>query len=680
MAKKSARNAKAGIPRQKPGTAASGGEHELPDPQARPVRKKKPVTENSKLGRNLGIVLFLLAFFLYANTIGSGYALDDYGLILENNQTKAGSDALGQIFSSSYRAGSNMADVDLYRPLSKAMFAIEWSVSPASPGLNHFMNVVLFAFTGLLLFRTLRLYLKGTLVPFLASALFIVHPLHTEVVANIKGRDDILCFLFFIAAANFLFRFHQSGKNRFLVFTGIAYFLSFLSKESAITYLAALPLMLWFFTDADKKTYLRSAAVLAAVAAVFLLIRAAILPDVPSEPPEVDNYIAHLDGFLMQRANAVYILGIYLVKLLVPYPLVCDRSLQDIPVVGAGSWQFLLSLAVYLALTAFAVLRFRSKNPFAFCILYFIVTLSIVSNLPFLIGTNYAERLLYTPSLGFCLAVAFGLEKLMPGEAELSSLSSFFRSKGKVMALLALVALVFSVLTFNRNAEWENNDTLYAADIHKAPGSTKLNYFIAAHITLEKEISKYPAGSPERKKVLDSAYVLLKRSLAIYPGYADAMHKLAQVFADSGKPDSANIYYQKAIKIFPASPLYHNNYGTLLFNQGKPDEARKEFETAVKWNPGYADALNNIANAYGTEAGNLLREAQKDSLDPHRNDALARQKFETSLTYSLKALQYNPDYAPAYITTAITYGNLGNQAEQQKYQALAEQAKLRANR
>ena len=98
------------------------------------------------------------------NTLRHDYAFDDYGVILENDYTKSGISGLGTILSTGYRTSATSADTRLYRPLSKVMFALEWSISPHSPGLNHFVNVSLYALTVVLLFNALRLYISNSVL------------------------------------------------------------------------------------------------------------------------------------------------------------------------------------------------------------------------------------------------------------------------------------------------------------------------------------------------------------------------------------------------------------------------------------------------------------------------------------------------------------------------------------
>src|SRR5262245_18156818 len=153
-----------------------------------------------------------LAFVLYGNTVGHRYALDDTVVLTRNAYVKAGLAGLPDIFTHDALAGTEilshtgLTEGGRYRPLSMAMFAVEYQLFGLSPGPSHLINVLLFGLTGaalFALFRRLPLERASGPWPWLATAatlLFLAHPIHTEVVANIKGRDELLALLLSLAA------------------------------------------------------------------------------------------------------------------------------------------------------------------------------------------------------------------------------------------------------------------------------------------------------------------------------------------------------------------------------------------------------------------------------------------------------------------------------------------------
>src|SRR5262249_2744992 len=149
----------------------------------------------------------------------------------------------------SYRFGNATQGDNLYRPLPKIIFASLWDLSPGNALPFHALNVLLYALTGFLLFIVTSRLMNGNVsLPLVATALFIAHPIHTEVVANIKSLDEILSLIFFVLSLFSLQKFLRAYRKRWLAITMLSYFASLVSKESAITFLAVYPLVVFFFS------------------------------------------------------------------------------------------------------------------------------------------------------------------------------------------------------------------------------------------------------------------------------------------------------------------------------------------------------------------------------------------------------------------------------------------------
>src|SRR3972149_7555568 len=155
------------------------------------------------------IILFfiILSFLYYGNTLTHEYALDDAIVINQNLFTKNGISGIQDILSYDTFTGffgkeKKLVEGGRYRPFSLITFAIEYEFFGLSPHISHFINIALYAFTAIMLFLVLSALFAGYRqkyrflnIPFITTLIFIIHPVHTEVVANIKGRDEILALL-----------------------------------------------------------------------------------------------------------------------------------------------------------------------------------------------------------------------------------------------------------------------------------------------------------------------------------------------------------------------------------------------------------------------------------------------------------------------------------------------------
>ena len=176
------------------------------------------------------IVCFFFAFLLYANTLNHSYVLDDGGLISDNWVVTKGVQGIPIILKTTYWYGSNIV-LNTYRPLTLVMFAIEWQLSPNNPFLGHFINVLFYAISCLLLFIVLKKYLSSVhiVIPLAITLLFAAHPIHTEVVANIKSRDEIMSFFFLMLTLLSLHHWFTKRKWWSLLLSLLLYFLAFLA-------------------------------------------------------------------------------------------------------------------------------------------------------------------------------------------------------------------------------------------------------------------------------------------------------------------------------------------------------------------------------------------------------------------------------------------------------------------
>lgn len=536
------------------------------------------------------LVLGAVAFMLYCNTFNNGYVLDDRSAIVENKIVTQGVSAIPHIFSTPYLRGYTVNSNDLYRPIPLAMFAIEYQLCDGSPVAGHVVNVILFACCVLLLFFFLDdLFGNKTQLAFFTALLFALHPIHTEVVANIKSRDELLCFFFAFMALRAIVKYLRSGKPLQLVFATLFYFLSLLSKETSITFIFIVPVVVFYCHSKNKKYNISVIACTLFSALVFLGIRYSVLSahhaNNTFEFNIAGNALAAAPSAAIRIATAVYMLGRYLILLVVPYPLVCDYSYSSIPFVSFSNIWVLVSLLTYLLLIAiclYRLFRFRSDVA-AFSILLFLITLSLFSNVFFLVGATMAERFLFFPSAGFCLLPALMIDKLA---------GSNFKKKG---IILIVVAIPCFVLIFFRNHEWKDAYTLYRSDARKNPNSFRLHYYLGS--TLINNANE-ETDIAIKSRMLYDGINSLKRSLAIYPAFNSLYSEIGNSYLKLVQYDSAAPYLLHAVSLNPGDSFSVNELAALYFKTGKYRESVFLCNDLVKRYPAYARGYRNMGSCY----------------------------------------------------------------------------------
>lgn len=336
-------------------------------------------------------------------------------------------------------------------------------------------------------------------------------------------------------------------------------------------------------------------------AGVFLLIRSKIVSGGNSVILVEDNYLSGIKDLLNREANAIFILGVYLKQLLFPISLISDASFNHFKEVKLSDFYFLLSLVCHVALLIYAALRFRKRDIISFAILYYFITLSLVANVFFLIGTNYGERLLYMPSLAFCLILAVLIAKIFPGKVDTENTvnpTSLFRQNKFAFLTMFIIVALYSSSTVARNNDWFDNSSLYGTDILKVPESAHMQFYYANHITSDDQVAKIK-DSLELRDTYEEGLRHLDISTDILPRYADAYQRKGFIYHKLKDYRKAGESYEKSISINPTFPVAQNNYANLLFETGRYEEALKYFKSAFRLNPHYSHAAANIASVHG---------------------------------------------------------------------------------
>lgn len=551
----------------------------------------------------VGLLAAALGFILYANTLGHQYTLDDFSAIKENWVTKGGLKNLGIIFSTEYRYGSWNSPGSLYRPFSLAMFAFEWQMAPDKPFLMHFMNVLLYAITGYVLWNTWRRILVNYPPALTAMAVlfFMAHPIHTEVVANIKSRDEILALLFGTLALNAIWKYMDLQKAGYLIGALIWYGLAMFSKESAITFLALFPLTMWFFSDKSVSKIISTAALMLIPAGIFLLVRKQVLGT-----QAYQEVFSILDNFIVattdpayrsahpgvdRLASAFMMCGKYLQVLLFPHPLVCDMGYPQVQPVGWGEWKAIAGFVVYAGMFIWALMNLGKKHFLSFAILFYLIAFSLFSNVLVLIGTSYGERLQYIPSLGFAFALAWAICKAF----KINDLTQIWNPNNKgtlVWGLAGFLIMAYSLKTVFRNGAWYDSASLYAADVPTSPNCAKLNYHNALEVTKNGLDEK--TGELKDRAQVEKGVEAYNRTIELYPEYHDAYGSRGLAYFRLGQYDKAFDDYQVAIKYRPNDAKVLSNMGFIYFMRGQLEKAEEVYRKSIQYDPRFIDARRNL--------------------------------------------------------------------------------------
>lgn len=488
-----------------------------------------------------GLILFALPFLFYLRTLDYEFVLDDQIVLSENEYTKKGLDGIWELLTTESMRGYFGEQKDLvagarYRPLSMVTFALEYELFGLSSRVSHFNNILLYALLGLLVFRIL-----GILFPaknpywflslgVVASLLFVLHPIHVEVVANVKGRDEILSLIGSLGTLYFSLRYISSEKMHWLLWSGVTFFLALLSKENAVTFLAIVPLTVYYFSKASWQKIVISALPLLASFVIYLFWRYQIigyLLGADKEITDVMNNPFYGLAFGEKLATIFYTLGLYLKLVFFPHPLTHDYYPYHIPIMDWSKWQSLLSLLLYMGLGYLALRGITKKTVLSYSIWFYLTTLSIVSNILFPIGTFMNDRFIFFSSLGVCIVLGYFIGRWL---ADYTGRQANLLNIG----LLSLFVLFFSYKTWTRVPDWENPITLNSAAVKVSRNSARANCMMGTALF---EKYKVVETWEEKEVLLEEASFYINRAVDILPTYGSAQTMKAGVAAELWKKD-----------------------------------------------------------------------------------------------------------------------------------------------
>jgi protein O-mannosyl-transferase len=572
------------------------------------------------------VIIAVVALVFYLNTISNDYALDDTLVINQNEYVLEGVAGITDIltkdaYDSYFRQIKSTDPVSggRYRPLSMVTFAIEQQFFGAIPKdkvdsviqhgisyesdqpyeqhflhdmhIRHLMNVLWFTLSVVVVLYFLRyvVFKDNPVAAFIAALLFTIHPIHTEVVANVKSRDEILSLLFICLTFIFAFRYREERKKWLFGAALLSCFLALLAKEYAITLVVLMPLAFCLFDRQSLQKSILASLPYVGVVVVYGLIRLQMMHQSAgyAEADILTNPYAYAVGTEKIATEIATSLN-YLKLLIFPHPLSSDYSYNQIPYKDFSNPWVWLSLAVHAGLVYGFFYFFKRRNVLAFAIAFYLLNLLLVNNVLFDIGATMGERLTYHSSVGFVIALAYllyhGMARIKPESV----------GKLSVAGLLVVLAVLCGFKTIERNAEWKNDYTLFSHDIEVVPNSLLVNSNIA--YALINKADKEPDG-PEKTEALQRSVVLLDKVISMQPNAIIPYMNKGVAYLKLYQADSVVSNLDRVRKVngsYAQLPGLYYNAGQQFYMTKQYAKALAAWQVALQLNPGYQEAQNSI--------------------------------------------------------------------------------------
>lgn len=477
----------------------------------------------------------LLAALAFGRSLEAPFFWDDDLLIVGNPWLGTPSGLLRPFTPAYWRALSFAED---YRPVEMASYSLDHAFWGGNPVGYHLSNLLLHAFNAAAL-ATLAWILLGS-APLAAAAgiLFALHPMHSEPVAWIQNRSELLSAAFSLVCVCAFARWARAARrgNGLYAFACAALVLACLTKESAV----AVPLMCacaLAFPRPPRRRAWAGLVPLAAIAALFLFIKLCVLPHSRPGPSA-----ALMVGAYPRAATVAKTLALYLGMLVFPARFSLDRPFA-IPAFPPHAALLLAAAAVALAF-ACALRGLAGRRPWGAALALALAPLIPVSNIVFISGRPIAEQRVYLASAGFCLCAAILIDRL-------ARLPGVRRAAGVLTLVLAASWLVASV---KRTDYWRSEQVLWERTLEAAPRSWRAKLF------------------------------------------------LSRIYRDEGRSDDAIALIKEILRYSePRPPIALVDLGRAYTSLGWDDRARGAFERAVAADPGMFTARACLGDAYRRE-------------------------------------------------------------------------------
>ncbi|XP_045472634.1 protein O-mannosyl-transferase TMTC4 [Harmonia axyridis] len=615
------------------------------------------------------ITISVSAFICYCNTLWGSFLFDDTEAIVKNRDVLP-STSIGEIFKNDFWG----TDISLnsshksYRPLTILSYRLNviYSNNILDSFQFHATNVILYGLLCLLTIPVFELFLKKRKheyineIAFMSSLLFTVHPVHTESVAAIVGRADILGSILFLVT---LLLYHGClQKNSVLllfmaIFTTIA---AVLCKENAI--MALVMCMAYDIFQQKKKKrswenmlnlyFISRNLILVFSGSLILYYRLKIMNFEGPIFTSIDNPAAFSETFFVKVFTYSYIYILNLLILIWPNWLCFDWSMGCIPlienfcdirIVVVCLFWILSIAAVYKSLKKIYITGLIDGSVMGICLM--VLPFIPASNLFFVVGFVIAERTLLLPSAGFCFLVVIGFYKL----------GKKLNKKKIRKTNFYILCIIFACRTIMRNFEWLKEETLFSSALEVCPLNAKVHYNIAK-----------VAADQDLKEL---AFVEYRKALELNPNYEQAMNNLANLLREEKKYVEAENLLRKSLDVRPNFAAAWMNLGIVLTNLNNSKEAEYCYKTAIKYRSRYPDCYYNLGNLYLDQKRNEEALKAWEMAVFYRPTHVAAwsntlvlldsmKRYQEALDLAKTALSYNPLSPALHFSIANTLGKV----------------------
>ncbi|KAL0964105.1 hypothetical protein UPYG_G00318730 [Umbra pygmaea] len=612
------------------------------------------------------ITVALVALLCFINSYDGDFVFDDSEAIVNNKDLNPAT-PLNNIWRNDFW-GSNLSSNNShksYRPLTVLTFRLNYLMAGGlHPVGFHVLNIGLHSLISSLMLDMFSILLgglaydingkrldhvaKGSL---LAGILFAAHPVHTESVAGIVGRADLLCALFFQLSFLTYCKAFRGGSERekisihWIALSVLLCAAAMLCKEQGITVLgvnAAFDVLLICNVNvfelghrvflrkkaADVSVLVRTGlltrlALLALGGTSLLYVRWRIMGTGPPAFTEVDNPASFAENIFLRIVNYNYYYSLNAWLLLCPWWLCFDWSMGCVPLIKSTfDWRTLWPLLLWcilIGLISQAVCSQDSqrRRTLTLGLVLLVVPFLPACNLFFRVGFVVAERVLYLSSAGYCMLLAYSVGHCC---------CRWSKYKKLLRTSLASLLCVYMARCYLRSHQWRSEQSLFTSALSVCPLNAKVHYNVGKNLA-------------DRGNT-NAAIVYYREAVRLHPTYVHAMNNLGNILKERNELVEAEDLLAKAVHIQPDFAAAWMNLGIVQNSLRKFKEAEQSYWNAIRFRKKYPDCYYNLGRLYVDLNRHL------DALNAWRNATVLK-----------------PDHSLAWNNMVILLDNTGNLAQ-----------------
>ena len=413
----------------------------------------------------------VLSFLLYGNTLTGEFVWDDHFFA-----------GRPQLRNPGYLLNLWVEPLDIdvdkpssYRPMLTFTSALNFLVTGDSPLYFHAVNIILNGVVIFLVYLLVYKLFSSKLLALFSALLFAFFPIHTEAVAQIKSRDELLAALFILISHIVFIKATESTTSKInyrLVFlSSILFLAAVFAKEFMIVVPAIFLLIYWVRKNPSLGIIFRIGLLFVPVTLFYFLMRFLALGEQTFGPADIafiKNPLFYTDWWL-RIGTGFKAIFIYFFKTFVPQNLSATYAYNHFPLVAnpLRSWETMGGIFL-IALLLFSLYKSSlRKTPLAIGLLIFFIPIFLASNLTILVTDLFAERWVYYPSIGLAIIAGYTLTLV------------YNRSRYITLVSLLIVLGIYAVVTLQRNVVWTSNDAFYKHIVIDAPNSVHGRYMLA---------------------------------------------------------------------------------------------------------------------------------------------------------------------------------------------------------